>query len=233
MSQLGLFNTDIRGATVDELGIIIPDSENVPESRISDILTRAAKLMRCAHFILGDAVNYALANYEGDIFERYSEITGLEVGTLKSAASVSRKIPRDARRTALTFEHHKICASLLAENRNRWLRIAEEESMNRSRLRKSILLGRIASDDDMIEDPGGGDDNLAPHVNRIVSFGRKLEHEGSFDNARAEDLYVLHRDLLPCIELHIKIMRKLRETGDLTINQELKEDLENLKRNAQ
>lgn len=233
-TQLGLYCPQIEGVRVDMLGAMFPDPESsiVPEDDIRDLLRRAADLGRTVHFIIGDAINYALAHYEGDVYERFSELTGYEVSTLKIDAMIARRIPREARRPALTFEHHKIVAHLEADDRDKFLGLAEEHRLNRPRLRRSVLLGRLATEEDMQEEPGGGDDNLIPHVNRIVALGERLEASGFLDRATPEMIYTMHRDLLPALSVHLKLIARLEASGDLTISQEIRNDLRRLRATA-
>ncbi|MCP4444903.1 MAG: hypothetical protein GY811_06090 [Myxococcales bacterium] len=226
-TQLGLFNPNIEGAEVDELGLSIPEDTQVNEESLAWMIQRAAKLQKCAKFIIGDALNFAVANYEGDVWGRYAEATGLDVATLKMATRVARQVPKECRNENLSFDHHKAVSHLDASLQEKYLTMADEKGLNRAKLRKSILLGREATDEDMAEKPGGGHDNLAPHVNRIVTLGRKFEESSYLEQADVEQLYAMHKDLLPVLELHVKLVRKMGEK-DMTITDEIEEDLNKL-----
>lgn len=75
--------------------------------------------------------------------------------------------------------------------------------MSVRRLRKSLLLGRPATDADMQGEPNdAGIENVHPYVNRICGFWRKLSDSGWVKNAGEEKLRAFKRDLQPVVEIY-------------------------------
>lgn len=169
----------------------------VPEKAVDHLLQRAGSASRSCMFIIGDAINYATTKW-GEKYERWISITGLEYQTLANAACVARKIEFYRRRENLTFEHHKIAAALPPHEQERWLGLADEECMSKRRFRKSVFLGRPATDEDMASKPEDkGIDNIHPHVNGIERFWKRLKRGGWAEKATVEKFDNLLRDLVP------------------------------------
>ncbi len=226
-TELGFVSKEMDGIEISQFGLAIVEPEKVTEESLEFVIKQAARLNKCSKFIIGDAMIAAGERMEGDVWERFHEITGFDIPVLKQAVRVARAIPVEDRNEELSFEHHKICANLDPATRNKFLKLADEKKLTQAKLRKSILLGREATDEDMTEAPGGGHDNLSPHVNRIVTFGRKLEETGYLDNAEVEQLYAMHKDLLPALELHSKLVKKMTEK-EMTSTDEIEEDFKSL-----
>jgi hypothetical protein len=172
----------------------------VPEEAVDDLLREAGSFTRGCLFIIGDAINYAQGKW-GEKYDHWIAVTGLEYQTLAHASSIARKIDFCRRRQNLTFEHHKLVAPLEPHEQERWLELAEGMSVRR--LRKSLLLGRPATDVDMQGEPNdGGIENVHPHVNRICGFWRKLTDSGWVKNAGEEKLRAFKRDLQPVVNIY-------------------------------
>jgi len=174
----------------------------VPEQTVDDLLRDAGSFARGCLFIIGDAINYAQGKW-GEKYDRWIELTGLEYQTLRNASWIARKIDLSVRRDNLTFDHHKIIARLAPAEQGHWLDLAVQNGMSTRRLRKSLLLGRPATDADMqAEKNDSGIENVHPYVNRICGFWGKLTRAGWVKSAGVEKLRAFKRDLQPVVDIY-------------------------------
>ena len=179
---------------------------DVTEADVERLLSRAGSASRGCMFIIGDAINYA-ADKWGEKYERWIRITGLEYQTLAHAAWVASKIQFCLRRQNLTYHHHKLIAPLPPDQQSRWLELADKEGFSTRRLRKSLLLGRPATDEDMDSKPGArGIDNIHPHVSGIERFWNRLQQSGWGETATVEKCDRLLRDLRPVEKVKSEIL---------------------------
>jgi AAA+ ATPase superfamily predicted ATPase len=156
---------------------------------------------RSLGFLIGDWINYGEARKEfGEKYAEALKATGLDYSTLKTYSRVARRVNRELRVTQLSFEHHRKVAMLEPEEQRRWLRVASEansrgEPLSTRRLAKSILIGRVARDDELRLEPADrGIDNHIPWINRLVAWWGAFERSGWFDNASPEQVEALSRD---------------------------------------
>lgn len=56
-----------------------------------------------------------------------------------------------------------------------------------------------------------GQDNIHPHINRLVVFLGKAERVGMLDALDAEMLYELHKDLMPVIARYGRVVQRILE----------------------
>ena len=84
--------------------------------------------------------------------------------------------------------------------------IAEKDAgrrMSTRRLRKSLALGRIARDEDMIPDPADQAQlNHIPFVNRICCWWRRLQSEKFLSTATKAQRDAICRDLEPVVAIY-------------------------------
>lgn len=196
-----------------------------------DLGTKLGNAGRSIGFLVGDWLNYGdgKAKYgqyphaEGGIYHDAIKITGLDYNTLRMYARVARDIQFDTRVSNLSFEHHRKVASLKdAEDKQKWLRIAEKErekngkTMSARRLAKSILLGRVAKVDELsVPESDRGIDNMSPHVTRIVVLWGKLKRSGFLERADADEIRDLLTELKPVLEIVQELSQALAEAeGD-------------------
>ena len=173
----------------------------VPEHAVDDLLKKAGTVARGCLFIIGDAINFACGNY-GEKYEHWRGLTGLEYQTLMNASWIARKIEISLRRENLTYDHHKLVARLEPDEQKRWLDTATEQNMSSRRLRKSLLLGRPATDEDMEAGNDKGIENVHPYVNGVCGFWRKLNDSGWVKHAGIEKLRSFKRDLQPVVDIY-------------------------------
>ena len=184
----------------------------------SDLGKQIARAGRSLGFLIGDWINYGESRK--DYGEKYTEAlktTGLEYITLKHYSRVARHVDRVTRVTQLSFEHHRKVAMLEPEEQKRWLKVAAKAlekgtPISTRRLAKSILLDRLATDEDL--NPPATDrgiDNVHPHVNRIVAFWGKLKRSGWLEDAEDEDIRNLLTDLKPVLDIAFELQNALAE----------------------
>ncbi len=184
---------------------------DVPETEVERLLERAGSAGRSCMFIIGDAINYASGKW-GEKYERWIGITGLEYGTLRNASYIAGKIQLSWRHDKLTYEHHRLVARLAPTDQERWLELADKEGFSTRRLRKSLFLGRPATDEDMGPKPDDrGIENVHPYVNRICGFWGKLKRARWVDSVDADQLETLARDLKPVTDIREELLRLAEE----------------------
>lgn len=219
--------------TATPVGLVFGDG--APDmSDIDDILVKASKMRESSTWIIGDAINWVKANTGTFDYLRASELTKLEVSTLMRVALVAKNVPLNVRKERLSFDHHRAVASLKnPDDQNMWLETAEQKSLSGEILRKSIKLGRLATPKDMEKPIGGGIESAIPHVNRLCAFRRSLEDCGWFDEVEAEQLYSLHKDLLPVVEFHADIWKKILACDNFVIADEFRNDIKGIYKDLQ
>jgi len=179
---------------------------------------------RSVGFLLGDWINYGEVKGKwGDTYTEAMAITGMEYSELTKFASVSRKVPFRLRSQNLSFEHHRKIAPLKTdEEKKKWLQVAEKERsrsggkpMSSRRLAKSILAGRVVKQEEMsVPESDRGIDNVHPHVNRIVSFWRRLKDKQWLAGADDTMLEALLADLAPVTQIAEELREELKQRRD-------------------
>jgi hypothetical protein len=75
--------------------------------------------------------------------------------------------------------------------------------MSTRRLRKSLNLGRVATEADMEPEPADkGIENHIPFVNRLVGWWRRMKGERFLEKATPEQRDALKRDLEPVVAIY-------------------------------
>jgi hypothetical protein len=187
--------------------------------------TKLGNAGRSIGFLLGDWLNYGEAKTkrgdyshgEGGIYHDAIKITGLDYRTLAVFAHTSRRVQFLLRNKNLSFEHHRKVAPLRTdEEKQKWLRVAEKErekngkTMSSRRLAKSIAKGEVVSVGEVSLPPSErGQDNVHPHVNRIVAFWGKLKENGWLQNSEDLRLERMLRDLQPVVDIYDEIASTL------------------------
>jgi len=104
------------------------------------------------------ATGRQLQRLAGHAYDAALAATDLDRPTLWTYAHVARRVPSSLRNKELSWEHHKAVAKLPAENQERWLKLAEDlqtkgEPLSTRRLRKSIIVGRLLTPEELHPDP--------------------------------------------------------------------------------
>ena len=202
--------------TISPVGLQITSELSFEEwSELANHIGRAA---RSVGFIIGDWLVYGqgLFGSEGFAEKRVDsasyqlalDATGLDLSTLQNYAYVSRNIPYSLRTERLSWEHHRLMAKLPEDSMRDWIEacVAEEDAgrrMSTRRLRKSLNLGRIATDKDLEPDESDkGIDNHIPFVNRLSVWWKRMRENRFLDTATDEQREALKRDLEPVVEIY-------------------------------
>jgi hypothetical protein len=183
-----------------------------------ELATSIGHASRSIGFIVGDWLVYGqnLFGPEGAPERRVSSeaydmaiiSTGLDLSTLQNYAYVSRNMPFSLRNERLSWEHHRLMAKLPEGEQQDWIEacVAEEDAgrrMSTRRLRKSLNLGRIATDKDLEpDDSDKGIDNHIPFVNRLSVWWKRMKANRFLDTATDEQREALKRDLEPIVTIY-------------------------------
>ena len=183
-----------------------------------DLASSIGQAARSVAFIVGDWLVYGQNLYGTDGFpekrvdpasyQLAMNATGLDLSTLQNYAYVSRSVPFSLRSELLSWEHHRILAKLPEDEMAGWIDacVAEEKAgrrMSTRRLRKSLNLGRVATDKDLEpEDADKGIENHIPFVNRLVVWWKRMQSERFLANATDEQRAALKRDLEPVVAIY-------------------------------
>jgi hypothetical protein len=184
----------------------------------SELATSIGQAARSIGFIIGDCLVYgqSLFGTEGFADRRVDSAsyqlainaTGLDLSTLQNYAYVSRNIPFSMRSERLSWEHHRLVAKLPETEQQEWIDacLAEEDAgrrMSTRRLRKSLNLGRIATQNDLEpDDSDKGIENHIPFVNRLVVWWKRMQADRFLSEASDEQRAAIKRDLEPVITIY-------------------------------
>lgn len=106
------------------------------------------QLGRSISFQLGDWLNYGQAMW-GEKYTEGMALTGRAYQTLANYAYIASKVSHSEREPRLGHEHHAAVAKLAPSDQKQWLELAVLHDLSVPRLRKSIKLGRIATDEEV------------------------------------------------------------------------------------
>ena len=184
----------------------------------SELATSIGQAARSIGFIIGDWLVYGqnLFGTEGFADRRVDSAsyqlainaTGLDLSTLQNYAYVSRNMPFSLRSERLSWEHHRLVAKLPENEQQEWIEacLAEEDAgrrMSTRRLRKSLNLGRIATQNDLEpDDSDKGIENHIPFVNRLVVWWKRMQADRFLAEASDEQREAIKRDLEPVITIY-------------------------------
>ena len=205
-----------KKVTITRIGLRIDADLTFEEWR--DMAATLGDAARSIGFIVGDWLVYGQNLFGTDGFpdRKVDEAsytlavaaTGLDLSTLQNYAYVSRNVPYSLRDERLSWEHHKIVAKLDDAEQQRWLAacVAENEHgrhMSARRLRKSLALGRVATEEDMEpDDSDNGIRNHIPFVNRLVGWWKRMQQERFLSTSTREQRDALKRDLEPVVNIY-------------------------------
>ena len=136
-------------------------------------------------------------------YERASEITELDIDSLRWAATVCRKVPTTVRRRTVAFAHHRLVAKLSPPEQDKWLALAEKHNMGKRRLARSIEAGRVLTPKELEPDPNDQPiETFCVWVNRICGLHRRFLDAGYIAEASPEKRAAMQRDLRPVLEIY-------------------------------
>ena len=183
-----------------------------------ELATSIGHASRSIAFVVGDWLVYGQSLFGTDGFpdqrvdapsdQLALAATGLDLSTLQNYAYVSRSVPFSLRNERLSWEHHRILAKLPEMEQQRWIDACVHEEdcgkrMSTRRLRKSLNLGRVATEGDLTPDEADkGIDNHIPFVNRLSVWWKRMSQNRFLDNATREQREALKRDLEPVVTIY-------------------------------
>ncbi|XHR27638.1 MAG: hypothetical protein ACFUZC_17060 [Chthoniobacteraceae bacterium] len=197
MKELAIANNKF---TICETGIDFLEALSFEEWE--KLGNKLARVGRSIGMIIGDWINYGEKSY-GKTYLEALKNTGFDYATLRDFAYVAKNVELSCRHDNLGFEHHKIVAKLSPEDQRRWLDAAEKHKLSKRRLRKSVILGRIVSIDEMQSDPADkGNITYMVWINRLSQWWCKRIEGDPVKNWDAEDRATLKRDLQPLVDIY-------------------------------
>jgi len=138
-------------------------------------------------FIVGDWINYGQARF-GEKYHEALRQTGLSIETLWQYSYVARSVQIWLRNQNLDWTHHKVVARVKdPEEQRKWLDIAERDNLSIRRLRKSMNFGRVATEEEMEQDPA--DRGVVTHlalINRLIRWWKQTTETDPVDKWEQE-----------------------------------------------
>ncbi len=167
-----------------------------------DLGSRLAPIAKSIALMLGDWINYGSKAY-GYKYNEAMKVTGLAEKTLRNHAYVARNVGHSLRDPSLGQEHHAAVAPLEPHLQKHWLGLAKEHNLSIPRLRKSIKLGRLISEEEM-EDARAGKkqtNHVAP-INRLVCWWTSETCKAPVAEWDIELRKAIKRDFGPILEIY-------------------------------
>lgn len=195
--------------TISPLGLSVREVLSFDEwAALAPTLGSAVRSMQ---FVVGDWLVYGEEHFsqpssrvpEGR-YEAACASTGIDYGTLRNYASVSRKVRLSLRNDRLSWEHHRTVSPLPPEEQTRWLNIAanSEEKISTRRLRASINSGRLVSRKELA--PAPNEQGIANHIvpiNRLSAWWNGVGGESWLGSRSVDQLETLLRDFAPVLRI--------------------------------
>ncbi|MEM9954876.1 MAG: hypothetical protein AAF846_24935 [Chloroflexota bacterium] len=104
------------------------------------------KIESAIQFIIGDLAAYGAGEFEIS-YQEIAEKTGYKVETVENYASIARNVPQEVRNAKLSFNHHQNVAKLESnEQKEYWLRMAEDHELSVRNLRDAITIWEEGGD---------------------------------------------------------------------------------------
>ena len=157
-------------------------------------------LARKSGIMLGDWINYGSKAY-GEKYKEAPEFTGLAPKTLRNYASVARRVGPTLREPSLGYDHHAAVAKLESHVQRYWLDMAKEHKLTVRRLRVSIQLGRLASEEEMEDGAGNKQTNHVALINRLVRWLTSETCKAPVEEWDADRREAIKRDFQPLLEI--------------------------------
>ena len=153
-------------------------------------------------FRIGDWINFGSVTY-GEKYKKALESTDIPYNTLTNYACVAHKVAPSLRDQCIAYEHHAIVAKLKPHEQKHWLALTKKHRLGVRRLRKSILLGRLATEEEMHDDDS--DRGQITHMHSISLFLRWWTRETTMTPVGEWDKdwrATIKRDLYPIVEIY-------------------------------
>lgn len=186
--------------TIRETGIdFLADLSSEEWEQLGKRLVRVGKSIG---LLIGDWINYGEKRFGSTYLEALKR-TGFDYGTLRDFAYVARSVQLSCRHDNLSFEHHKIVAKLAPDDQQKWLVTAAKHDLSKRRLRKSVIIGRVVSIDEMRDDPADrAHVTYMVWINRLCQWWRKRVDDDPIEKWDEADRATLKRDLQPLVQIY-------------------------------
>jgi hypothetical protein len=162
-----------------------------------------APVAKSIGFIVGDWINYGETRY-GEKYHEALRATGLSYATLADYSYVARRIDFSFRNENLDFTHHKVVAKCKDPQAQRtWLETAEKENLSVARLRKSMNFGRLATEQEMEQDPA--DRGVVTHlalINRLIRWWKQTTADDPVDKWDPEQRANVKQDFRLILDIY-------------------------------
>lgn len=162
-----------------------------------------APVAKSIAFIIGDWINYGQTRY-GEKYDEAIRTTGLSYETLAVYSHVARRIEFLSRNKNLDFTHHKVVAKCKdPQEQRKWLDTAEKEKLSVARLRKSINFGRLATEQEMEQDPA--DRGVVTHlalINRLIRWWKQTTADDPVDKWDPEQRENVKQDFKLILDIY-------------------------------
>jgi hypothetical protein len=162
-----------------------------------------APVAKSIGFIVGDWINYGAGRY-GEKYTEALRLTGLSLPTLQEYAYVARRVETSVRTEVLDYTHHKLVAKCKdPQEQRKWLETAEKENLSVARLRKSMNFGRLATEDEMQQDPA--DRGVVTHlalINRLIRWWKQTTADDPVDKWDAEQRANVKQDFKLILDIY-------------------------------
>ena len=148
-------------------------------------------------------VNSASSHYQ-----RIIAATGLDAAAITAYIYVARNVPHRLRSERISWEHHRAVAKLPCHEQQRWIQLAEShldggETISTRRLRKSIIVGRLLTPEELIPDASDrGIENHIPFVNRLCAWWLGVRERKWLATATREQRETVKRDLKRVVDIY-------------------------------
>lgn len=186
-------------------GLIIPPDTSLQQwCAIGEAFNRADDLL-C--WCIGDWIAFGADKEWGAKYVDAINATGIEYSSLRMYASVSQRIPIAMRMANLSWTHHSIVASLDADARDMWLRVAQDTKLSTRELSASIKAGKIVRISDIEAERLGRKGLSGPHAILSV-FNRAIRDVSSrvpLDKWSSATRLEWKNQLKPIVELYNKL----------------------------
>lgn len=115
-------------------------------------------------YFLADLLTYGRKKFGDEFVSTKVQQLEFDLADITRATCIG-EVPREARRQALTAEHHYVVALKIPESereadRARWLELAEQHSLTPTDLRRSIEAGQVLTSEERQTSGGTGSGNI-------------------------------------------------------------------------
>lgn len=207
----------ITGNKFDITDLGIKFTGDLTRKEWNELGVKVARVGKSIGFIIGDWLNYGHGHWgdkeednhrpEGSMYAEVIALTGFDYGTLRNFAYVASRVQLSWRHDKLSFEHHAVVAKIKSpDDQKEWLANAVKHNMSTRRLRKSLNLGRVATLEDLEQDPNDrGKVTYMLFINRLCQWWRRETDKEDIEDWEPERKRLLKRDLQPIAEIYAKL----------------------------